>query len=204
MQDTLAFTPAQEVRRIPALTDTGDARLLAALPADAAPADWTWSVSVTQLTRDATLAPQPDIDRILLLAEGALVLQRLDTGEEKPLETGARLYFAGETPFVARPIEGPACTFDLMFARKQAHGCVDIRSSHQNLPLRAGETLLFGLQGHFRLALPARMGGERVLGPGDVLQLTLDYVPATALEITPLDPDARLIDARINLFPGLS
>lgn len=128
-------------------------------------------------------------------------LNRTDTGQETLLETGTRLYFAGETPYTATLPGGPAKDFNLMLRRKRAHGCVDMRSSGQKLPLRPGETFLHCVQGKFQTGLPAHLGGERLLDAGDTLHISLDYVPFFPLILAPLTADARLVDARINLYP---
>jgi hypothetical protein len=135
---------------------------------------------------------------------GAVRLTRSDTGAITLLEPGSRLYFAGEIPYAAELPGGPARDFNLMLRRKQAHGCIDLRRSAQAIPLRPGDTILHCIQGRFRLDFPPRMGGPRTLAEGDTLHLTLDYIPAFRLDIHPETADACLVDARINLYPGVT
>lgn len=202
MQDAIRFIPAAELRPVPWKNGGGTTRQIAIFPDDAGSGDFVWRISAADVASDGPFSHWEDIDRILILTEGGpLRLTRTDTGQETLLDTGARLYFAGETPYTAALTAGPAKDFNLMLRRKQAHGCLDMRSGAQQLPLRPGETILHCVRGRFQADLPARLGGQQVLDTGDTLRITLDYVPFFKLELTPLTPDARLVDARVNLYP---
>lgn len=203
MQDAIRFTAATEL--VPESWNNGGGtfRQIAIHPDGVGPDACTWRIGATTLATPGPLATWQDMDRILLLTDGGpLRLVRHDTGRETLLEAGARLYSAAETPYAAEPQAGPVQAFDILLRRKQAHGCVDLRSGHQALPLRAGDTVLHCIRGGFQADLPARLGGKRTLAAGDTLHITLDYVPAFTLDLTPLAPDARLVDARLNLYPG--
>jgi hypothetical protein len=47
------------------------------------------------------------------------------------------------------------------------------------------------------------MGGQHVLNAGDTLHIFMDYVPSFTLDLAPLGPGARLVDARVSLYPGV-
>ncbi|MFT0533340.1 HutD family protein [Castellaniella hirudinis] len=203
MQETIRLIPSTELIPSPWKNGGGSTRQIAIFPADAGMDDFIWRVSAAQIAADGPFSYWEDIDRILMLTHGGpLRLTRSDTGQDTLLETGARLYFAGETPYDAALAGGPAQDFNLMLRRKQAHGCVDMRSGRQKLSLRPGDTLLHCVQGRFQTSLPPHLGGQRLLDTGDTLHITLDYVPFFGLELSPLTPDARLVDARINLYPA--
>ncbi|WP_322994499.1 HutD family protein [Castellaniella sp.] len=202
MQDIIRLIPAADLLPVPWKNGGGVTRQIAIFPVDASPDDFIWRVSVADLAADGPFSHWDDMDRILMLIRGGPVcLTRTDSGQETRLDTGTRLYFAGETPYMAVLTDGPAQDFNLMLRRKQAHGCVDMRSSRQKLTLRPGETILHCVQGQFQTSLPPHLGGQRLLNAGDTLHITLDYVPFFGLELTPLTADARLVDARINLYP---
>ncbi len=203
MLDTVRHIPARELKARPWKNGGGITRLIAIHPEGAGDEDFIWRISAAEVSAPGPFSIWEGVDRILMLTEGGpMRLLRTDTGAETVLASGARLYFAGETPYAAELPAGPARDFNLMLRRRQAHGCVDLRSGAHQLPLRPGETLLHCTHGRFRTTLPPRLGGERLLETGDTLRITLDYVPAFTLGLTPLDPDARLVDARINLYPG--
>ncbi len=204
MFDAVRHIPALDLTGLPWGNGAGIVHRIAIHPDDAGDTDFVWRVSVAEASAPGPFQIREDVDRILLLVEGgSLRLIQAETRAETTLEPGARLYFAGETPYRAELPAGPVRLFNLMLRRKQAHGCVDLRSSAQGLPLRAGDTLLHCARGRFRVrGLPPRLGGEQLLEPNDSLHISLDYVPAFTLDLTPLDPGARLVDARINRYPG--
>lgn len=203
MHDTVRFIPASELHPQPWKNGGGVTRQLAIYPEHATQDDFIWRVSAADLTQPGPFSTWCDVDRILVLTGGeSLLLTRTETGQHQRLMRGERIYFAGETPFEAALPDGPVRDFNLMLRRKQAHGCVDMRRTAQKLPLRPGDTLLHCTDGRFSARLPERLGGMRTLTAGDTLWLSLDYIPAFTLDITPETEDARLIDARMNLFPG--
>ncbi|MBV2181793.1 MAG: HutD family protein [Castellaniella sp.] len=202
MQDIIRFIAAQELQPTPWKNGGGVTRQIVIHPADASADDFIWRISAADVASAGPFSHWEDIDRILVLTEGGpMRLIRTDTGRETLLEAGTRLYFAGETPYTAELPAGPVRDFNLMLRRKQAHGCVDMRSGHQKLPLRPGDTILHCVQGRYQADLPAHLGGRRILDTGDTLHITLDYVPFFTLDLSPLTPDARLVDARVNLYP---
>lgn len=202
MHDTVRFIPAAELHPRPWKNGGGVTRQLAIYPEHATQDNFIWRVSAAELTQPGPFSIWPDIDRILILTGGeSMLLTRTETGQQQRLTRGERLYFAGETPLEAALPDGPARDFNLMLRRKQAHGCVDMRRTAQKLPLRPGDTLLHCTADQFTAHLPERLGGLRTLDTGDTLWLSLDYIPAFTLDITPAAGDAQLVDARINLFP---
>lgn len=203
MHDHVEFTAAADIVAQP-YGDDGHlvSRQIALSTSADTPDEFIWQVAATEIRQPGPLPTYDNTDCILMLTDGGpLRLVDDESGNAKELREGARLYFASEVPYQAELPAGPVRGFSMMFARKRAHGCVDARTSPLRLPLRPGETIFYGLEGRFEIDLPARLGGAREVGPGDVLRLTLDYVPATLLGLKPLTPRARLIDARINLYP---
>lgn len=203
MHDTIRFISAAELLPQPWKNGGGITRQLAIYPEHATQDDFIWRVSAAELTQPGAFSIWPDIDRILILTGGeSIQLTRTETGQQQRLMRGERLYFAGETSIEAELSDGPARDFNLMLRRKQAHGCVDMRRTAQKLPLRPGDTLLHCTDGRFTVRLPERLGGLRTLDTGDTLWLSLDYIPAFTLDITPEAAGAQLVDVRVNLFPG--
>lgn len=205
MHDTIRYIPAADLHPLPWKNGGGITRQLAIYPEHATLDDFIWRISAADLTQPGSFSIWPDIDRILILTAGeSIQLTRTETGQQQRLVRGERIYFAGETPFDAALPDGPTRDFNLMLRRKQAHGCVDMRRAAQKLPLRPGETLLHCTEGHFTARLPERLGGLRTLDTGDTLWLSLDYIPSFTLDIMPETADACLIDARVNLFLGIT
>ncbi|HEX7387750.1 MAG TPA: HutD family protein [Castellaniella sp.] len=203
MHDQIRILTAQETPVQPWKNGGGLTRQLAIHPDSANPDDCIWRVSAAEINTSGPFSIWSGYDRILMMTDGdAIQLTRTDTGGVTHMGPGSRLYFAGETPYTAELLGGPAHDFNLMLRRKHAHGCVDLRRSAQAIALRPGETILHCTQGVFRLDFPPRMGGPRTLAIGDTLHLTLDYIPAFRLNIQPETPNACLVDARINLYPG--
>ncbi|HXE20423.1 HutD/Ves family protein [Castellaniella sp. UC4442_H9] len=203
MHDQIRITTAEEIRPQPWKNGGGITRQLAIHPEGASLEDCVWRVSAAEINAPGPFSAWEGYDRILMVTDGGAVrLTRTDTGAVTLLEPGSRLYFAGETPYTAELLGGPARDFNLMLRRKHAHGCIDLRRGTQAIALRPGDTILYCTQGRFRLDFPPRMGGSRTLAAGDTLHLTLDYIPAFRLDIHPETPDACLVDARVNLYPG--
>lgn len=201
MQDTVRLIKADELQPQPWKNGGGLTRQIAIYPPGAGLADFIWRISAAEVSAPGPFSIWQDIDRILLLTDGGpMQLTQTQTGRQTQLDPGARLYFAGETPYVSALPVGPVRDFNLMLRRKQAHGCVDLRKGAQQLPLRPGDTVLHCTHGQFQAVLPARLGGTQMLETGDTLHITLDYVPAFTLNLVPLTPDACLVDARINLY----
>ncbi|MGB6155564.1 MAG: HutD family protein [Castellaniella sp.] len=201
MQDIHRFIPASQLTDLPSLDGHPSTRTIVTSPDDGS-SQPLWCAQMLRLDTSGLVAGQEGMDCIgVLTSGGPLLLTRTASGNETTVAPGGRLYFAGETLFQAASPDGPTEWFQLMLARKQAHGCVDVRRGDQALPLRPGETLLHCVQGQFRAELPAHLGGHQTLAAGDTVHLTLDYVPFFRLNLLALTPDARLVDARVNQYP---
>ncbi|MFA7437225.1 HutD family protein [Castellaniella sp.] len=160
-----------------------------------------WRALDLDIDGDGACPTADGLDCILMLVEGGpLHWVKKRTAQTTRLDAGSRLYFAAEAPCAVQAVEAPARLFLLQLLRKQAHGCVDLRSRAQNLPMRAGETLLHCARGRCQLRLPAHLGGPRELQAGDTLRITLAREPAFVLPFEPGDDRSRLIDARIHRY----
>lgn len=96
----------------------GETRELAVAPPGAGLDDFDWRISCAQVARGGPFSPFPDIDRSLLVLEGAGI--RLHVGDGGPLSLGvasAPLRFAGEQPVVAELLDGPVGDFNVMTRR---------------------------------------------------------------------------------------
>lgn len=216
MFDQIRFIPANQLRQTAWENGAGHEYLLASAtcgkdsgpgnthtPDSLGPANQLWSVSTAVVDRPGLLPDRPGLDCMLMLtAGGPLQLVRQDTGQENTLQTGSRLYFAGETRQLASPPTAGSQYFMLAVRRKLAHGMLEMRRGKQQLSLRPGISVLHCVCGAFRAGLPDRLGGQIDMKQGDTLEISLDYIPAFALALSPLSENATMADARINLYPG--
>jgi hypothetical protein len=125
---------------------------------DATPAgDWTWRVSVADITQDGPFSIFPGVDRHLALIEGAGIVLQGDAQRLRVARIGEVVSFGGEQALYARLIDGPVRVWNLMITRDARIGRVH---EHDGMPTR-----LVHHSGLVRF-LTVVAGNYRLRGPG--------------------------------------
>ena len=102
---------------------------------DATPTgEWTWRVSVADITQDGPFSIFPGVDRHLALIEGAgIVLQRRRAAAARCAASARSCRSAASMALYARLIDGPVRVWNLMVARDARIGRVH---EHDGSPTR--------------------------------------------------------------------
>lgn len=132
--------------------------------------DWTWRLSIADVTDDVPFSLMPGIDRHIMVANGVgMALQIDDAPEVRMDEQFGPLAFDGDSVTTCRLLDGPINDLNLMVRRGSAVG------SLRSIRLRPGATLstepddvaVVVLSGAMRL-------GDSELGGFDAVQLDRD------------------------------
>lgn len=119
---------SKSYRRQPWKNGGGETVEIAVEPADASTSDFDWRVSMARVEQDGPFSIFPHIDRTLTILDGAGIELSLD--QQSPLViTGQPCSFPGDTPAVARLIDGPVTDLNVMTRRtKLTHRVTAIRA----------------------------------------------------------------------------
>jgi environmental stress-induced protein Ves len=121
----------------------GSTRDLAASPPDTTLADFDWRVSIAEVAADGPFSAFPDIDRVIMLVDGAEMILDVD-GVTHRLHRFDTLAFAGEATVLGAVPSGPTRDLNLMTRRGSAAGsmhAVDVADRHE-VEVGPGEALL--------------------------------------------------------------
>lgn len=183
--------PFAEQRVVPWRNGGGSTREVAIEPAGATVGNgFVWRISVASVAADGPFSAFPGVDRCLWLVRGAGMV--LEVGGAAPARVvldhpGQRYDFAGETPIVARLLDGPNEDLNVMVARDRAvaragwHELAPDSVWHAELP--PGEHVLLLVRGGVLAAATAaleRGDALRVDGAGR-LALRATAAPCTFL-----------------------
>jgi environmental stress-induced protein Ves len=141
------------------------------IAADRAPgasrAPFLWRASMADLAGDGPFSILPDVDRVLVLLEGADVALAIDGASPAPLAAREAIAFAGDVPVHLTMGPGPGADLNLMWDRTRAEGDAAV--------LAAGATVgLAGLEAAVAVALDDAVvvdadGASHALRPLDAL-----------------------------------
>jgi environmental stress-induced protein Ves len=121
----------------------GSTRDLAAAPPDSTLADFDWRVSIAEVAADGPFSAFPDIDRVIMLVDGAEMILDVD-GVTRMLNRFDTLAFTGEAAVVGAVPSGPTRDLNLMTRRGSATGsmhAVDVADRH-DVEVGPGEAVL--------------------------------------------------------------
>ena len=121
----------------------GNTRDLAAAPPDSTLADFDWRVSIAEVAADGPFSAFPDIDRVIMLVDGAEMILDVD-GITHRLNRFDTLAFAGEATVLGAVPSGPTRDLNLMTRRGCATGsmhAVDVAERHE-VEVGPGEAVL--------------------------------------------------------------
>lgn len=121
----------------------GSTRDLAAAPPDSTLADFDWRVSIAEVAVDGPFSAFPDIDRVIMLVDGAEMVLDVD-GVTHRLKRFDTLAFAGEATVLGAVPSGPTRDLNLMTRRGSATGsmrAVDVADRHE-VEVGPGEAVL--------------------------------------------------------------
>lgn len=137
----------EQLQPLPWKNDGGVTRELHSYPAAASFDDFSWRVSIADVTRSGAFSSFPGVDRVITLLEGDGMQLLSTSGEPTSLMRLQPHRFRGEEQVCAQ-LDGAACLdFNLMLRRGAATGAVEIWHGDQELP--NGCDLLFCLQGRW-------------------------------------------------------
>lgn len=167
----------------------GSTRTVAVSPAGAGFDDFVWRVSIAEVRQSGGFSWFPEIDRTILLLDGAgMVLERND-GVAHALTTPFEPWaFHGEDVIEARLMDGASRDFNVMVRRGRVRGVVRMwnRADAVQWP---GEALLYCARGDFELI---RGGETALLSAGWACGFS---VGDATLRVVPKAPNAVLIGA---------
>jgi environmental stress-induced protein Ves len=95
----------------------GITRLVAVFPAAAGPDDFEWRVSMAEVGVRGPFSRFTNVDRVLLVLEGCLELDFVQTARTILLEPGQQHAFGGDVPVVGTPIGGLVHDLNIMVRR---------------------------------------------------------------------------------------
>jgi len=92
-------------------------------PADVA--EWTWRLSIADVTDDVPFSVMPGVDRHIMVAQGAGMGLVIDGAPERRMDLSTDpLSFDGESTTTCRLLDGPIADLNLMVRRGRAVGAL--------------------------------------------------------------------------------
>lgn len=187
-QTPTTITRAADLPRVPWRNGQG---MTTEIALGGAPDDFTWRVSLADVTQTGDFSAFPGIDRIIMLIEGDAMTLHLP-GHTQVLRTDEPFGFDGGVP-VRCTVERPTRDLNVMTRRGAAQATLDVRIlTEGDAPVvvpASGTVVLVVLDGTVRLAATE----DAVLGEGDVV-VTEQQIGLTG--------DGRIAVARITVGPA--
>lgn len=139
-------------------------------PGGGSSADFTWRVSLAEVTEDCAFSVFPNVDRTILLVEGSMLSLQLP-GIEHTLTPYEPFHFDGGLEVSCR-VSGPTRDLNIMTRRGQANATVSVEKlSADQAPLtiaKADPLVIVCLDGSATLQTADT---SVAMGPGDVAEL---------------------------------
>lgn len=113
-------------------------------------AEWTWRLSIADVSDDLPFSFMPGIDRHIVVAQGAGMGLTIDGAAEVRMDrTTPALSFAGESVTTCRLLDGPIADLNLMIRRGRAVGALSVVPllAATSIPLSIGEVAIVVLEG---------------------------------------------------------
>lgn len=174
----------------------GVTREIDAEPKGAALDAFTWRLSIANVDVAGAFSRFADIDRTLVLLEGAGMHLHEASGRVHALTRPlAMASFAGETPIDATLDNGPTRDFNVMVRRGGASATVQAHRATASLSLSDDVTLIFCVQGQLDVTLDSAT--RIILQPGDTLRL--DASDARHCDVTCAQPDTSWLKIGIAI-----
>jgi hypothetical protein len=167
----------------------GSTRTVAVSPAGAGFDDFVWRVSIAEVEHSGGFSLFPEVDRTILLLDGAgMVLDRSD-GVSHALTTRFEPWtFRGEDVVEARLVDGASRDFNVMVRRGRARAQVRVWDRADAVQ-RTGDALLYCARGDFEVMSG---GATALLSAGWACGFSVD---GATVRVVPKVPDAVLIGA---------
>lgn len=174
----------------------GVTREIDAEPKGAALDAFTWRLSIANVDVAGAFSRFADIDRTLVLLEGAGMHLHEASGRVHALTRPlAMASFAGETPIDATLDNGPTRDFNVMVRRGGASATVQAHRATASLSLSDDVTLIFCVQGQLDVTLDS--AARIILQPDDTLRL--DASDARHCDVTCAQPDTSWLKIGIAI-----
>ncbi|SFB10701.1 hypothetical protein SAMN04515620_11831 [Collimonas sp. OK607] len=183
----------EQLQAVPWKNGGGITRELHSYPPAASFDDFSWRVSIADVTRSGAFSSFPGVDRVITLLEGDGMQLLSASGDHASLTRLQPHRFRGEEQ-VSAQLEGGACLdFNLMLRRGAAVGAVEIWQANQDLP--SGCDLLFCLQGRWDVLTES---GERITL--EQRQTLVNEDKAGGVSLRSLQAGSIVISVSINLL----
>ena len=174
VRQTMQLIRFADLEPVPWRNGGGVTREVATAPYDGEPESFRWRVSIADVTSEGPFSTFEEVDRQLVLVEGAGMVISVD-GEPHRLGLFDVLAFAGDAPCVGTLVDGP--TRDLNVMTRRGLVSADVRIvSVADVELVEGapnaECLVVALTGSMRVAAAQqairldRFDTVRISGPG--------------------------------------
>lgn len=176
----------------------GSTTEIASFPQGAGLDRFVWRVSIADIERNGPFSIFPDVDRTLVLLQGAgLTL----AGVGEPLEVRAHFEpvdFAGDVALECTLNDGPVRDFNLMVRRSQARGELAIVRGSAEAIAPARFQLCYAAVGVCECLLAAHV--PLTLHDGHTLLVDAEDATPTVVRVNPLSPDAVALGIAIDLI----
>jgi uncharacterized protein len=167
----------------------GATRTVAVSPAGAGFDDFVWRVSIAEVRQSGGFSLFPEVDRTILLLDGAGMVLEWNDGVAHALTTPFEPWaFKGEDGIEARLVDGASHDFNVMIRRGRVRGAVSVWDCADAVQC-TGDALLYCARGDFEVI---SSGETALLSAGWACGFSV--VDAT-LRVAPKAPDAVLIGA---------
>jgi environmental stress-induced protein Ves len=140
-------------------------------------AEWTWRLSIADVTDDVPFSVMPGIDRHIVVAQGAGMALTIDGAPEVRMDGATPpLSFDGESVTTCRLLDGPIADLNLMVRRGGHVGSLRVErlAMGRSLTIASDDVALVVLRGSLRA------GGEELQTFDAVLLSACDDVSFTA------------------------
>lgn len=129
----------------------GRTREIAVHPPAAGLDQFAWRVSVAEIVRPGPFSHFAEVDRQLMLLDGAGLSLQLPQGQRLLSTRGESVRFAGETPVTCTPLSGPCLAFNVMTRRGRSRVRLEtVHGSHAS-PGVVGQRLFFVVRGRYEV-----------------------------------------------------
>lgn len=127
----------------------GTTREIALHPSTMGEDEFLWRVSVAEISRQGGFSHFPEVDRQLMLLDGAGLELRLPEGVRRLCAPFERVRFAGERPVDCVPLGGPCLAFNVMTRRGRYRASLEVvRGAHASSGV-ASQRLFFVAAGSY-------------------------------------------------------
>jgi uncharacterized protein len=185
---------ASTLPAVPWKNGGGTTQTVAISPESAGFDDFAWRVSIAEVRESGSFSSFPDVDRTIVLLDGAGMILQGSNGSAYALTTPFEPHsMRGEDAVDAHLVNGPAHDFNVMARRGRAQATVKVWDRPDSLAGWTGDAVFYCPRGDFEVSV----GGEAAWLPAS-WACSFSGRDAT-VHVAPKAPNAVLIGALFEL-----